>query len=102
MFRARSDLQPFLNRLISRSRLTEEEQEAILALPSHAAQVGANRDFVHLGELVDHATIVLDGIAARFGQTAAGERSSPPCIFRVTLRTFIQSCSPRDARRSRP
>jgi CRP-like cAMP-binding protein len=68
------DLQPFLDRLTSRSRLNETEQNAILGLPTRAAQVGTNRDFVRLGERVDHACIVVEGIVGRFGQTSEGAR----------------------------
>jgi len=46
------NLQPFLDRLASRSILTKEEQEAVLNLPGHAEQVTANRDFVPLGRRV--------------------------------------------------
>lgn len=74
MLQKRRDLQPFLDRLTSRSRLNEQEQEAILALPSHAAQVQTNRDFVRLDQAVDHACIVVDGIVGRFGQTCEGAR----------------------------
>ena len=68
------DLQPFLERLTSRSRLNESEQAAILGLPTHAAQVSAHRDFVRLGERVDHACIVVEGVVGRFGQTSEGAR----------------------------
>lgn len=68
------DLQPFLNRLTRRSVLSATEQQAILNLPTHAAQVRANHDFVRLGEVVSHACVIVDGIAGRFGQNADGER----------------------------
>ena len=68
------DLQPFLNRLTSRSRLTQTEQQAVLGLPTHTAQVGVHHDFVRLGETVDHACIVVEGIVGRFCQTAEGAR----------------------------
>lgn len=68
------DLQPFLNRLTSRSRLSECEQVAVLELPSKTSQVAANRDFVRLNERVDHACVVLDGLVGRFAQTAEGAR----------------------------
>lgn len=68
------DLQPFLDRLTSRSRLSQTEQQAVLALPTHTAQVGVNRDFVGLGETVDHACVVVEGVVGRFCQTAEGAR----------------------------
>jgi len=70
----RSDLQRFLDRLTSRSVLTDKEQQAILNLPAYAEQVGANRDFVRLGERVDHACLVIAGIVGRFEQTREGMR----------------------------
>lgn len=68
------NLQRFLDRLTSRSVLSEPEQQAILNLPAHAAQVRANRDFVRLGEIVDHACVIVEGVAGRFGQTFQGAR----------------------------
>lgn len=70
----RSNLQLFLNRLTSRSVLTEEEQQAVLNLPGHAEQVHSNRDFVPLGTRVDHACLVIAGIVGRFDQDGAGTR----------------------------
>ncbi|MFN3728019.1 MAG: Crp/Fnr family transcriptional regulator [Allosphingosinicella sp.] len=70
----KQDLQPFLDRLTSRSRLSESEQKAILGLPTHTAQVSTNRDFVRLDERVDHACVVVEGVVGRFGQTSEGAR----------------------------
>lgn len=70
----RPDLQRFLDRLTSRSILTEEEQQAVLDLPGHAEQVHANRDFVTLGERVDHATLIVAGMVGRFDQNGEGSR----------------------------
>jgi CRP-like cAMP-binding protein len=67
-------LQPFLDRLVSRSRLGAAEQRAILALPALPAQVRTNSDFVRLGERVDHATFVVSGLIGRFGQNRRGNR----------------------------
>jgi CRP-like cAMP-binding protein len=68
------DLQRFLDRLTSRSVLTDEEQGAILGLPGRAEHVQANRDFVRLGEKVDHACLVTAGLVGRFGQSSDGKR----------------------------
>ncbi len=68
------NLQRFLDRLTSRSVLSDEEQQAILNLPTHAAQVQANRDFVRLDEVVDHACLIVEGLVGRFGQNAEGAR----------------------------
>jgi CRP-like cAMP-binding protein len=69
-----SPLHPFLNKLNSRSNLGSDAQRAILALPAHPAQVKANRDFVHLGERVDHSSFVVEGLVGRFGQNREGNR----------------------------
>lgn len=69
-----SNLQPFLNRLTSRSVLSDRERRRILDLPVRVKQVRSNEDFVTLGERVDHACFVVDGLVGRFGQNAQGER----------------------------
>lgn len=71
---SRPNLQRFLDRLTSRSVLTQEEQQAILDLPGHAEQVPANRDFVEFGDRVDHACLVVAGIVGRFDQSSEGRR----------------------------
>lgn len=68
------DLKLFLDRLTSRTALCKEEREAILKLPSHAAHVRQNSDFVGLGERVDHACFVLVGLVGRFDQNIRGNR----------------------------
>jgi CRP-like cAMP-binding protein len=68
------DLQAFLNRLTVRSVLTEEERQAILGLPTRAGQVQGNRDFVRIGEKVDHCCLIVEGMMGRFGQTSDGNR----------------------------
>lgn len=70
----RLDLQRFVNRLLSRSLLTSDEQDAILDLPCHFATVKANRDFVGLREYVDHVSLIVDGIVGRFDQNRDGLR----------------------------
>ena len=70
----RLDLQKFLNRLLSRSVLTDEEQDAILDLPCEFDTVKANRDFVGLHEKVDHASLVVEGLVGRFDQNRDGTR----------------------------
>ena len=67
-------LQPFLDRLLSRSLLSHTEQDAILDLPTSVVEVGYQKDFVRLGETVDHACFVVTGFVGRFDQNANGER----------------------------
>ena len=69
-----SSLQPFLDKLLSRSTLGAEERRAILDLPLHPAQIRTNHDFVRLGERVDHASFVVEGLVGRFGQNREGAR----------------------------
>lgn len=68
------DLQPFLDRLISRSVLNDRERQAILDLPYRTEQMLPNRDFVRLGERVDHACFVVAGMVGRFDQNINGAR----------------------------
>lgn len=70
----RPNLQRFLDRLTSRSILTQEEQQAVLDLPGQAEQVHANHDFVNLGERVDHSCLMVAGIVGRFDQNGDGVR----------------------------
>lgn len=71
---SRPDLQRFLDRLTKRSVLTNQEQQAILNLPTRAEQVQPNRDFVRLGERLDHACLIVGGLVGRFEQTFNGVR----------------------------
>lgn len=73
-YQAQLDLQRYLGRLTSRSLLQREEQQAILDLPTHAAQVQSNQDFVCLGDSPDHACLIVAGLVGRFGQNAEGGR----------------------------
>lgn len=66
--------QSWFEKLASRSTLGGQEREAILRLPGHATQVQSNRDIVHLGERVDHASLVVSGLIGRFGQNSEGQR----------------------------
>lgn len=70
----RLNLQHFLDRLTKRSSLTQEERQAILDLPGYATQVQSNRDFVRMGELLDHSCLVVAGYVGRFDQNANGVR----------------------------
>jgi CRP-like cAMP-binding protein len=69
-----SNLSPFLTRLNMRSVLSDAEQTRILDLPLTYKQARTNQDFVRLGERVDHASFVVDGLVGRFDQNANGDR----------------------------
>lgn len=64
----------WLGRLTLRSVLSDAEQQALLAVPGELATIPAHRDFVRLGQRVDHACLVVSGLAGRFSQTRNGER----------------------------
>jgi len=70
----RPALDLFLERLLGHSELDEEEQAAIANLPVVRMEVAAHRDVVRLGERVEHACLVEDGLIGRFGQTETGTR----------------------------
>ncbi len=75
-----SALSRFLERLLSRSVLSAEEQQAILGLTSHTHQIRPNSDIVSPGDTVDHACLVAHGLAGRFDQMADGRRQIT-CLY---------------------
>lgn len=64
----------YLKRLTSRSVLTRQEQQAVLSLPGTPMQVRPNRDFVPLGQKVDHSCLIVSGFVGRFKQDRDGRR----------------------------
>jgi CRP-like cAMP-binding protein len=75
-------LATFLARLTRRSKLNQEEQEAILTLPSQAEQVMGRADIVRPGDRTEHSTLVGRGIVARYDQMANGKRQIVNIYFR--------------------
>lgn len=69
-------LDRFLARLLLRSPLTSDERAAILNLGGRAVQVDARQDFVETGREIGAACLVVDGLVARFDQTADGLRQT--------------------------
>lgn len=67
-------LELWLKRLSLRSQLSPADHELILRLPGEVQQVSANRDIVRLGECVNRSCLIVEGTAARFGQTREGLR----------------------------
>jgi CRP-like cAMP-binding protein len=67
-------LQKFLARLLRRSTLDAEEQQALLQLPCRVVQVQPRMDIVSPGETVNHACLVSKGLVARFDQMRDGRR----------------------------
>lgn len=64
----------FLQRLLLRSKLTVEEQRAILSLQGTVQRVQAHRDIVSPGECVESACLVSRGLVARYDQMLNGRR----------------------------
>lgn len=69
-----SALEKFLARLLRRSTLGAEEQQAILSLSHRTVQVQPRADIVSPGETVGHACLVAKGLVARFDQMRDGKR----------------------------
>ncbi|RZI60873.1 MAG: Crp/Fnr family transcriptional regulator [Zymomonas sp.] len=65
----------FIRRLLLRSNLNLHEQEAIRSLPRISVRVHARRDFVLPGATVDHVSLVVAGVAARFDLMRDGSRA---------------------------
>jgi CRP-like cAMP-binding protein len=74
LIKSQNPMRLFLTRLLTRSSLNGEEQDAVLDLLAVTQGVHANWDFVGLGERLDHACLVVDGLVARFEQTTRGDR----------------------------
>jgi len=67
-------LSAFLRRLLIRSALTLEEQQAILSLTGEREPVPARIDVVSPGETVDTSCLVSKGLVARYDQMLDGQR----------------------------
>lgn len=67
-------LQLFVDRLIGHSPLSEEEQAAILNLPTTTFSYPAHNDIVRLGQIADQACLISSGLVGRYGQTSDGKR----------------------------
>lgn len=68
------NLEPFINRLTSRSILSDRERHEIRELPQIVTQARADQDFVGLGTRVTHASYVVEGLVGRFDQNSRGDR----------------------------
>jgi CRP-like cAMP-binding protein len=67
-------LRLFTQRLEFRSAISEADRAALMDLAGVPQQVEAHRDFVRLGERVQHACLVTEGVIARFAQLEDGSR----------------------------
>jgi hypothetical protein len=69
-----SALQLFVNRLSSRSTLTQREETALLNLTGSGKQIRGHVDLILPGQQVDHTCLVVEGLMGRFGQNKKGIR----------------------------
>lgn len=67
-------LQLFLDRLMERSVLSDEEQQAVRALPGHMIELNARQHFVHVHEESSYSCLIVAGLVARVGYTGTGAR----------------------------
>ena len=67
-------LELWLRRLLLRSDLTPADVARLRDLPGIVQTIQSSRDIVRLGECTTHSCLVVEGVAARFGQTADGFR----------------------------
>lgn len=65
----------FLRRVLLRSRLSEQEQRAILALPSRRVVLGPHRELIAPGETIGYACLLAEGLLARFDEMRDGGRA---------------------------
>jgi CRP-like cAMP-binding protein len=70
----RAVLQPFLDRLLTRSILTDVEQQAILLLPTSHMFVRANHEFVRERKKTAFCCLIVSGLVGRIGLTRKGKR----------------------------
>jgi CRP-like cAMP-binding protein len=68
------DMQLFLDRLLTRSVLTQDEQQAVLDLPGQREVVKARSDVVAENEKVSHARLIVKGLVGRVGRVESGVR----------------------------
>jgi CRP-like cAMP-binding protein len=64
----------FVDRLRARSSLNHQEVAALLDLRGHTVLAQAQVDIVSPGETSDHACLIVDGLAGRFGALIDGKR----------------------------
>lgn len=64
----------WLQRLRLRTNLSAADEAIVMSLPGRLDRIRINHDFVRLGERIESACLIVDGTAARFGQTKEGAR----------------------------
>lgn len=69
-----SAIQPFLERLMCRSSLDNDDQQKVLSLPAQIILVESNKDLIPDKEFTSHSCLVVSGISARYVQSKEGHR----------------------------
>jgi CRP-like cAMP-binding protein len=69
-----ADSNPIIRKLETVFSLSEEEREAILALPVQEKQIGARQDIVREGDRPTRSFAILDGVACAFKITGEAKR----------------------------
>jgi CRP-like cAMP-binding protein len=90
-------LQPFVDRLETRSELTRGEVSELLTLAGETEKVAAHIDFVRAGEPVDHSCLVIDGLVGRYGQNTDGSRQITCLYIAGDMADLPSVVSPRSA-----
>jgi CRP-like cAMP-binding protein len=67
-------LRLFVERLSSRSAISDEQRAAIMALPARISRVRACHDIILPGQHTDHSCLIASGLGARFDMMADGRR----------------------------
>ncbi|MEG3125761.1 Crp/Fnr family transcriptional regulator [Sphingomonas sp. GB1N7] len=94
---AAAAIELFVRRLTSRSVLTSDEEDAIHGLKGEVQQIVSHRDFVQLGQPVDHCCLVMDGLVGRFGQRRDGARQITCLYIPGDLADLSSVVSPKSA-----
>lgn len=71
---SKSALERFFRRLALRSNLSAQEQAVLVELPGRMIQTKRGQELVIPGKIVNHATLVVDGVVGRYDQMADGQR----------------------------
>ncbi len=73
-YAARDALALFVDRLVLRSALSEEQHAAILSLPGRIQKVPSCHEIILPGQHTDHSCLIVSGLGARFDMMADGRR----------------------------
>jgi hypothetical protein len=86
---------PFLKRLLTGTRLTDEEQRALLALGGILERVKAGRTIVPLGENTVSTCLILEGLCTRIELPILGRRQITAFYIRGDLPDLYTAFNPR-------